>query len=1091
MHGLYSPSLFCMISPTGSTSRCHKAKMRLRFKIDTVSLEDASTSKKVLKLSTIGSTDSGWLVGGSCKGGITGSFSALRDIYRKARGAVSLDTIFSLKNWRLWYGYALEDFRSNRRRTPSTVPPTAISATDAFTEKNRITTRAHTLLETSQATFSYSPTISILMPVYNVEPQLLTEAIESVREQIYPHWELCIADDASSRSETLDVLKQYEGDPRMKIVFREQNGHICRATNSAADLATGEFVALLDNDDLLAPHALFEMVRLLQKHPEADLIYSDEDKIDMAGHHYDLHFKPDWSPALLLGFNYINHLTCLRRSLFEEVGRFRPGYEGAQDYDLLLRATERSEKVFHIPKILYHWRAVPGSTALKSTEKSIVSSSAELILREALERRGIAARIYLPEFAQKLRVPVQQLDWPDHGPSVDIIIPTLNRVDLLRVCVQSILDKTSYRNHRIVVVDNGSDCAETLAWLRRMDKHGIRVERILNDESGFSFSRINNLAVARSDAELVLFLNNDTEVVDPKWLSRLVGYLGLPGVGATGARLLYPNGTIQHAGVVLGMGGGFIPDHAFCRLPASAPGYFFLAHTSRECSAVTGACLLVRRQDFLQVGGFDEERFRISLNDVDLCLKLGRAGLRTVYVAGAELIHHESLTRSREDDPAELANFRDKYQGTSDPFYSPNLSRRDSYAILPESTLDYGELRQRPLRVFFFSHNLNHEGAPKILAFVARSLKNRGTVQPVVISFCDGPLRVELEEAGVEVQILKVREEENILLRWADREELENATEMVAALLRRETPDVVVSNVLNTFFVVDAAHKVAIPSVWWIHESYDRSLMARNIPALALPRCEAAFEKASSVLFVSRDTAALYARYNTRQNFKVIHNSIDTAAIRELVTPEHRSAARCALGIDANRKVIVSVGTVCERKDQRTLVEACRLLAQARQDFVCYLIGYRESYPYGPYLKRQVEQLGLSDFIKLIPETSDVATYYLAADIFAFSSLNESYSLTVLEAMGFGLPIVTTPCFGVSEQVRYGVNALPFDFKDSGALARQLAALLDDDAKRTKMGRNSREMMRYMQSREEMLDKHEALLLSCSTGSLRQVVKKV
>ena len=954
-----------------------------------------------------------------------------------------------------------------------TVP--ALTEMEAFTLRNTISPSLKALLSESVSDMQYKPIISLIMPVYNVAQRYIQDAVESVLAQAYPYWELCIADDASTNEETLHYLASLN-DERIKITYRQNNGHICRASNDASQSATGDFIALMDNDDMLAPHALFEMVRLLQHERDADLIYSDEDKVGEDGKHYDLHFKPDWSPSLLLGYNYINHLTCIRRSLFESVGRFRLGYEGAQDYDLLLRVTEKTDKIFHIPKVLYHWRAIPGSTALSSDEKSIVGSAAHKALIDAIQRRQIPAEVYQPEFAKKRALPIQQLNFSDVGPSIDIIIPTFNMGDILKVCIDSILSKTSYKNYKILVIDNDSSDQKTLAYLKGLPERGVRVEKISNDDDGFSFSRVNNLAVELCDSEFVLFLNNDTEVIDPMWLSRMAGYLQLPGVGVAGARLLYPDDTLQHAGVILGMGGGYIPDHAFNRMHKDEAGYFFLPGTSRECSAVTGACLLTRRETFLSVGGFDEKDFRISLNDIDLCLKIEKQNLSCVYVAGAELYHHESLTRSSNDDPIELANFRAKYTGNFDRYYGPNLSRKNDYVPLPECTLDYTDIIGRPLRVVFFTHSLNFEGAPNILFDVARGLKSSGKVEPIIVSSADGPQRKTLRSQGIEVEVLSLRQGNDTLHSWTSTEEIETATTQFLEFLKNNNADVVVANIINSFIAIHAASQANIPAIWWIHESYDKKIMQNNLGEFAFPVAEAAFSKASNVLFVSNDTSELYRRYNTQNNFKVIHNSIDSQEIASTVTAIAKREAREKLGIAQNKKIIISVGTVCERKDQGTLVEAVNILAEQRDDFVLYLVGYRDSLEYGPYIKELIRQYSLQDKVILVAESDQIEHYYLAADIFAFSSLNESYSLSVLEAMAYGLPIVTTRCCGVGEQVRVGTNAYEAGFRNAKDFSEKIEILLKDGSLRRKFGVNSQEIIRYMQGGDEMLEKHGLLI---------------
>lgn len=364
----------------------------------------------------------------------------------KAKKVVSWKGIFRLSSWIYWFRKAVvevQGYKIQKEQSVRIASKNASSPEEAFLRNNSLTAHVKTLLSSAINSFTYKPLISVIMPVHNADPLWLTAAIESVVEQIYPNWELCIADDASTREGTLDTLRKYEDDGRTKLVYRKENGHISRASNDALALATGEFIVLLDHDDLLESHALFEIVYLLQSHTEADLIYSDEDKIDSHGKRYDLHFKPDWSPTLLLGYNYINHLACIRRTLVEEVGRFRIGYEGAQDYDLLLRAVEKTHHVFHIPKILYHWRAIPESTASSPTVKTIVKDSAQLALADYLKRQGIKAAIYEPEFARAGGYPIFQLAWPDNGPEVSIVIPTYNQGELLKQCIDSIIGKTT------------------------------------------------------------------------------------------------------------------------------------------------------------------------------------------------------------------------------------------------------------------------------------------------------------------------------------------------------------------------------------------------------------------------------------------------------------------------------------------------------------------------------------------------------------------------------------------------------------------------------------------------------------------------
>jgi glycosyltransferase involved in cell wall biosynthesis len=954
-----------------------------------------------------------------------------------------------------------------------------VDSYEAYIENNRIKSHIRKLLVDTSTGFRYRPLISIIMPVYNVEPRWLKAAVDSVMQQIYTNWELCIADDASTHNETLELLRSYENHERIKVLLRANNGNICAASNSALDQAKGEFIAFMDHDDLLERNALFEVVRILQDHPDTDLIHSDEDKIDENDRRYDPQFKPDWSPELFLSYNYVNHFTTIRRKLVKSLGRFRIGYEGAQDYDLILRVIERTHKIRHIPKILYHWRAIKGSTALKARSKPGMHRSALTGLKDHLKRNGIPATVYQPEFAKSMGLPISQLDWPDEGPSVTIIIPTYNQYKLLKKCIESIIKLTTYRDYEILVVDNESDQKDAVDYLDELDDRSIRVERIGNDGRPFSFSRINNLAVKRVKTEYILFLNNDIEVLEPKWLSRLAGYLSIPGVGVTGAKLFYPNKTIQHAGVVMGMHDGIIPDHAFLNHRESAISYYFMAEVARNCSAVTGACLMTRRSDFVKSGGFNQRDFKVSLQDVDYCLRLAKQGLRTVYVAGAEMIHHQSMSRQLEDDPRELADLRRRYNTNTDPYYNPNLSKINSFAPDTQCGLvDYSEFLKTPLRVVIFSHNLELAGAPKAMYDLSVGLKTQseGKIVVKVVSPVQGPFQSLYDHQGINCQVID-QNTSNIAAGWRGRVNYDTAIEKVREFLLAENPDVVISNTVYGFYVVHAAQQQGFPVIWIISESFDQFALKRSINDFVLQDCMHSFGQAYSVVFGSAGTRNCYEAYNSQHNFKVIHNSVDRRAIDQFIKDVSKQEARQRLRIPSNMKVLLMVGTICERKDQETIAKAAAILHRKRNDFCCYLVGANENIA-GAYLEsihKIVVENDMSDVVKIVPETEELYWYYRASDIFLFSSHMECYPLATLEAMAFGLPIITTPCCGVTEQVR-SVNALFFNASDYSILADQISCLLDDGDRVKYLGGNSRAIFEYQQTYKEMIEKYERLV---------------
>ncbi|EDP64009.1 glycosyl transferase, group 2 family protein [alpha proteobacterium BAL199] len=523
------------------------------------------------------------------------------------------------------------------------------------------------------------PVLSVIMPTYNTDPEVLDRAIQSVRNQIYPRWELCIADDASTHGETQEVIRRHAGeDDRIKTVFREVNGHISAASNSALDLATGDFVVLLDHDDELTSHALYMIASELNDHPNADVIYSDEDKLDDNGEAYQPYFKPDWSPDMFLAQNYLNHVSAHRRSLVEVVGRFREGFEGSQDYDLALRVIERTtaERIRHIPHVLYHWRAVAGSVAGADEAKDYALEAARRAITEHLERTGIDGEVVpgADRFSHRVIYAL-----PHTLPLVSLIVPTRNKAEVLKLCIDGIREHNDYPNWELILVDNGSDEDESLEYLEALGKDP-RIT-VLRDDGPFNYSRLNNRAARMAKGEILGLLNNDIEPINRDWLTEMVRQVVQPGVGAVGAKLYYPNDTLQHGGVIVGLGG--VAGHFDKRLPRNERGYFGRAGIVQNFTAVTAACMLMPKTVWDEVEGLDEHHLSVAFNDVDLCLKVRKAGYRIVWSPYAELYHHESVSRGQDTEPEKLERFASEVRTMqtrwnttfdADPYYNPNLT---------------------------------------------------------------------------------------------------------------------------------------------------------------------------------------------------------------------------------------------------------------------------------------------------------------------------------------------------------------------------------------------------------------------------------
>ncbi len=533
-------------------------------------------------------------------------------------------------------------------------------------EQNRLTARGLGSMREDAERLPYRPLVSVVTPVYDVPAEWLRASVDSVRAQVYTNWELCLVDDGSTAPHVATELARYASlDPRIRVASLPRNGGIVAASSTGLAMSRGEFVAFLDHDDELAPDALFEVVKRLNADPQLDLIYTDEDRIDPNGRRVEPFFKPDWCPDLLLSMNYICHLGVYRRSLADRVGGFRPGYDGSQDWDLVLRFTEATERIAHGPKVLYHWRKAPTSTAAAGEAKPYAFIAGQRALESALERRGRAGRVEMITLG-RYRVEYAL----DRSALVSILIPTRDRADLLRRCLDSIRTRSTYRNVEILVLDNGSSERDAVRLLASLKPP----HRVISEPRPFNWSAINNLGARHARGEYLLLLNNDTEVIEPSWIESMLRHAQRPEVGVVGAKLLYPDDRVQHAGVVVGIGG--TAGHAFHGLPRDDPGYIGMAAVARNYTAVTGACMMVRRAVFEAAGGLDES-YRIAYGDIDFCLRLVRQRLRAVYTPDALLYHRECATRGKLNPPEDGRRFRAQWAEfiARDPLYNPNLSR--------------------------------------------------------------------------------------------------------------------------------------------------------------------------------------------------------------------------------------------------------------------------------------------------------------------------------------------------------------------------------------------------------------------------------
>lgn len=529
------------------------------------------------------------------------------------------------------------------------------------------------------AHFSYAPKISIVVPLYKTPENYLREFVQSVQAQTYKNWELCFSDGSGENSPIEGVLNELkQKDSRIRVVYTGEQLQISENTNEALKIATGDFIAFSDHDDLLAPDALYECVKALNEDSSIELLYTDEDKVDMKGKEFFMpHFKPDFNIDLLRCNNYICHLFVAKREILEKVGMLNPEFDGAQDYDFVLRCVEQSKHIHHIPKILYHWRAHKDSTAENPESKEYAFIAGGRAVQAHYERVGIDAEVMQTEYKGIYRSKYHLHE----EPLISIIIPNKDHTEDLEKCIASIETKGTYRNVEYIVVENNSEKEETFAYYKELEQKNPKVKVVFWKGTGFNYPAINNFGVENAKGDYLLFLNNDTEIINEDCLQELLGYCMRKDVGAVGARLYYEDGSIQHAGVIVGLGG--VAGHAFADFPRESPGYFGRIVMAQDYSAVTAACMMVRREVFEEVGGFDPQ-WAVAFNDVDLCLKIRKAGYLIVYNPYAELMHYESKSRGYEDNEEKVERFNSEidnfmrvwreFLDQGDPYYSPNLT---------------------------------------------------------------------------------------------------------------------------------------------------------------------------------------------------------------------------------------------------------------------------------------------------------------------------------------------------------------------------------------------------------------------------------
>ena len=916
-------------------------------------------------------------------------------------------TIGSLKElWQAWR----KSTQLFRQDAPATIPlrPLASDPYKDWVTTNQLTPRLRELLIAAAAKLPPSGhTFVLLIDGLGCTAEQIAALRSSLAAQIYPNWEARIIDGPPGTT----------GDQRVIIEPTLPGESRIQRLNAAAHKSTADLMALLPGHARLSPDALLEVAERFSSTSQLELAYTDEDRMDASGQRSAPDFKPEWSPALSLSGLFPGNLAVIRRDQFVSLGSFRADYPTVPWYDLLLRLSDNlmPAQVAHIPIVCYHaWSGHPLTVELCDPSYE----EARVALSDTLKRRGWDAAPFLPESGHVQRVRYSQLRW---SPSilaqmpVTIVIPTRDRLHLLQECIELLEETIDWRHVRLVIVDDHSRDTDALRYLAQIEmRTDLRcsVVRLTDPHAPFNYSRLVNAALPKIETPLILHLNNDVNALEPGWLESMVGWFSDPEVAVVGAKLVYPDRSLNHTGILIGPHGG-LADTAFARAdPSSVPIRWH--DTVREVSAVTGACLLTRTDLYREIGGFDEYDFGVAYNDVDYCLRVRSRGQRVLYVPQAKLMHWGSATRGVTFDEAEHIAWLKRYPSYSDPYLSRHWHLQDNILRCHVQATSRTS-RVKSLRLLLLTHNLNLEGAPLFLLEYAGWMARQEGFQLEVLASQDGPLREAFASLGARIRLLNPQP----LYASATDADFRREIGAIAARIDWTGIDLVVCNTLVSFWGVHLARLAGKPSLFYIHESTSVFRFFEPHLALGLHKfVHSALAEATRTLFLCTATEAYYSDDNQHGNYRIVPSWIQLDAIDRFRTEHSRAAMRRKHGLGDDEVIIANIGTVCERKGQhiflRTIAHFNRWYR--RELPVRFLLVGARPGIYLDLLRRDLANLGLTNVI-LIPETREAFDFFVASDVFVCSSFEESFPRVVMEAMAFGTPVVSTDVHGIKDLI--------------------------------------------------------------------------
>lgn len=902
----------------------------------------------------------------------------------------------------------LTAYRSFRREAPTALPPASERNPYAvWQQTNRISPRVQAALEHSARLLADGPKFIVLVDAREVPPKRLAALLASLGAQIYPRWEARVIAPAAPAL----------GDARCRFHPCAGPEEFVRVLNAAAHEAGGDWLTLLPGDSRLSPDALLAVAERASADPSLELVYTDEDRMDEDGARSDPSFKPEWSPAFALSGLFPGQLSAVRNDRFLTLGSFREGYEHAAWYDLLLRLADRLDagRVAHVPLVCHHaWSGGPREIDLGHP----VYEHMRRALADAARRRAWDAAPFLPEVGHRRHRPFQQLRWHDRvltRCAVTIVIPTRDKLHLLQECVELLDETVDWRWAKLVVVDDHSRDADAVGYLERIARRAdlqCVVVRLPDPHAPFNYSRLVNAALPHVETPLVLHLNNDVNALERGWLEEMVGWFGQPDVGAVGAKLVFPDKTLNHTGIVVGPHGG-LADTPYARAPEDEVPLEWHA-AAREVSAVTGACLLTRTDLYRRLGGFDETSFGVAYNDVDYCLRVRGAGYRVIYTPQARLMHWGSATRGVTFDAGEHIAWLRRYPLYRDACFSPSWELVGG-CVRCRGAVPLRAERAGRLRLLLLTHNLNLEGAPLFLLEYATWMAREGGFELEVLAGMDGPLRSAYESLGARIVVADA----GLLYASPDEAVFHERLETLGAQVGDwGRIDLVVCNTLVSFWGVHLARRHGKPSLFYIHES--TSVFRFFEPKLELRLhglVRSALGSATRTLFLSEATRRYYAD-DDRGNYRLVPSWIDMEQISAFRSRHSRTELRRKHGFRDDEVVIANIGTVCERKGHHIFIRAVDHFNHhyhGAESVRFVMVGARPGI-FLDLLNRDIARLGLRN-LSQVPETREVFDFFVLADMFVCSSFEESLPRVVMEAMAFGTPIVSTDVHGIVDLV--------------------------------------------------------------------------